>query len=180
MYMFYVLHHIREQSTNLTILVSVQLVLKMIAGLLPEDKGKVVGGSVQVNGVDSKDDSIVWSNVVSYVDQIDRLHGYLTVQETLKFAFDCRFGGTHRGPFMPTGDDVDKLVKELDEQGWLVDLILRSVGLKRVADTFVGNEKVRGVSGGEKVRFVFRDVLARSGLLVHSSDVCNYEKVKAF
>ena len=123
----------------------------MIAGLLPEDNDKVVGGSVQVNGVDSKDDSIVWSNVVSYVDQIDRLHGYLTVQETLKFAFDCRFGGTHRGPFMPQVDDIEKLVKELDDEGWLVDVILRSVGLKRVEDTFVGSEKVRGVSGGEKV-----------------------------
>ena len=36
-------------------------VLKMIAKLLPEDKNRVIGGSVQVNGVDSKDKDIVWS-----------------------------------------------------------------------------------------------------------------------
>ena len=125
----------------------------MIANLLPQDSSHTLGGTVEVNGVDSQDDEIVWSNVVSYVDQIDRLHGYLTVKETLNFAFDCCYGGTHRGPFINEDTpDVNKLVKQLDEDGWLVDVIMRAVGLKRVEDTFVGNDKVRGVSGGEKKR----------------------------
>lgn len=34
-----------------------------------------------------------------------------------------------------TDPDVDKIVKEMDEDGWMVDLVMRSVGLKRVEDT---------------------------------------------
>ena len=68
----------------------------MIANLLPTDSKHKLGGSVEVNSIDSQDKEIVWSNIVSYVDQIDRLHGYLTVKETLTFAFDCCYGGTHR------------------------------------------------------------------------------------
>ena len=37
----------------------------MIANLLPEDSKRVVGGSVEVNGLDSKDNDVVWS--VSFV-----------------------------------------------------------------------------------------------------------------
>ena len=33
----------------------------MIAGLLPEDDRHNVGGSVEVNGVSSKDENIIWS-----------------------------------------------------------------------------------------------------------------------
>ena len=145
--------------------------LKMIAGRLPESgsrsgKGcrrgprKIIGGKVEVNGVNSKDSDIVWSNVVSYVDQIERLHGYLTVKETVDFAFDCCWGGTHRGPFVQSSPDAEALLQEIDKERWLVDLIMRAVGIKRVADTYVGNERVRGVSGGEKKRVSVAEMLA--------------------
>lgn len=74
------------------------------------------------------------------------------------FLFLCR--GTHRGPLHGPGEDVDKLIQELDEEGWLVEIILRAVGLKRVKDTFVGNDKVRGVSGGEKKRVTVAEMMA--------------------
>ena len=96
----------------------------MIADLLPEDSRHIIGGSVEVNGIDRKDDEIYWTvssvdiselfrlglinhvhisaheqsssfpckNIVSYVDQIDRLHGYLTVKETVEFAYQCCWG----------------------------------------------------------------------------------------
>lgn len=41
------------------------LVLKMIANILPQDKKHVVGGTVEVNGVDSGDEDIVWSVSIS-------------------------------------------------------------------------------------------------------------------
>ena len=147
--------------------------LKMIAGRLPESGNggggggcfrrgprKIVGGNVEVNGVHSKDKDIVWSNIVSYVDQIERLHGYLTVKETVDFAFDCCWGGTHRGPFVQNSPDTDALIRKVDKERWLVDLIMRAVGIKRVADTYVGNERVRGVSGGEKKRVSVAEMLA--------------------
>jgi ABC-type glutathione transport system ATPase component len=56
--------------------------LKMLAGILPEDKDHVVGGEVTVNTITPKTKGIVWSNVVGYIDQIERLHPYLTVKET--------------------------------------------------------------------------------------------------
>jgi ABC-type multidrug transport system ATPase subunit len=132
----------------------------MIAGLLPRDAKNTVGGHVTVNGVDSTDKDIVWSNVVAYVDQIDRLHGYLTVKETFDFAFQCRHGGTHRGPRTIENDpDVDKIIQELDANGYIVDLIMRVIGLKRVENTFVGSEKVRGVSGGERKRVTVGEMM---------------------
>ncbi|KAL7540199.1 hypothetical protein ACHAXR_009936 [Thalassiosira sp. AJA248-18] len=139
--------------------------LKMIANILQKDSKHSVGGSVHVNGIDSRDGDIIWSNLVSYVDQIDRLHGLLTVEETLDFAFNCCYGGSHRGggAFIPprgSDDDVDKAIKELDEEGWLVDIIMRMVGLTSVKDTLVGNNRVRGVSGGEKKRVTVAEMMA--------------------
>ena len=49
-------------------------VLKMIAGLLPEDGTHAVGGSVEVNGVNSKEKDIVWS--VSFVASAFRPHRF--------------------------------------------------------------------------------------------------------
>jgi ABC-type glutathione transport system ATPase component len=56
--------------------------LKMLAGILPEDKDHVIGGEVAVNTITPKTEGVVWSNVVGYIDQIERLHPYLTVEET--------------------------------------------------------------------------------------------------
>jgi len=129
--------------------------LKMIAGLLPKNSKSSISGSVSINGVESTEKNLVWSNIVAYIDQIDRLHGYLTVKETMQFAWDCRNAGTHCSPrFKQDVNDADikKLVAELDEEGWLVNLVLDAIGLTRVKDTFVGNDKVRGVSGGQRKR----------------------------
>ena len=144
--------------------------LKMIAGRLPQSGNgcyftssgprKSVTGDVEVNGINSRDEDIVWANVVSYVDQIERLHGYLTVKETVDFAFDCCWGSTHRGPFFQSTPEADAILQEVDNERFMVDLILRAVGIKGVADTFVGNESVRGVSGGEKKRASVAETLA--------------------
>ena len=50
--------HFYSLESTTSILLSV---LKMIANILTEDSRHIVGGSVQVNGVDSKDNDIVWS-----------------------------------------------------------------------------------------------------------------------
>ena len=135
--------------------------LKMIANLLPCSSKASLSGSVTVNGVAPTDSSIVWSNVVAYVDQIDRLHGYLTVQETLDFAYDCRQAGTHNGPRIKevSSAEIKKLISQLDEEGWMVNLVLGAIGLTRVKDTFVGNDKVRGVSGGQRKRVTVGEMM---------------------
>eukprot|EP00547_Thalassionema_nitzschioides_P003473 CAMPEP_0194202806 /NCGR_PEP_ID=MMETSP0156-20130528/2735_1 /TAXON_ID=33649 /ORGANISM="Thalassionema nitzschioides, Strain L26-B" /LENGTH=1424 /DNA_ID=CAMNT_0038928407 /DNA_START=109 /DNA_END=4383 /DNA_ORIENTATION=+ len=127
--------------------------LKMLAGMLPEDKFHEVGGTVQFNKVTPKSKDVVWSNVVSYIDQIDRLHPYLTVKETCEFAWRCCTGGTHKSPFHGTGPEIDAEIEKMDKDLHAVMAVLDAVGLTRVKDTFVGDqETVRGVSGGEKKR----------------------------
>lgn len=127
--------------------------LKMLAGILPEDKDHVIGGEVAVNTITPRTKGVVWSNVVGYIDQIERLHPYLTVKETWDFAWKCRSGGTHRTPLHGDGPEVDATIKNMDDGMYRVMVILEAMGLTRVKDTFVGDqETVRGVSGGEKKR----------------------------
>lgn len=68
----------------------------------------------------------------AYVRQQDVFYPYLTVRETLTFAATLRLGQT----------DVPKVV----------DSILTQTGLSKAADTIVGDDKIRGVSGGERKR----------------------------
>jgi ABC-type multidrug transport system ATPase subunit len=133
--------------------------LKMIANNLHKSKDHVVGGTVSLTGVSPAKD-VIWTNLVSYIDQIDRLHPFLTVFETCKFAWLCRTGGTHRKPYFGQGEEVDETIKKMDDELFIVNKILDAVGLTRVKDTFVGGEGiVRGVSGGEKKRVTVAEML---------------------
>jgi ABC-type multidrug transport system ATPase subunit len=134
--------------------------LKMIANNLHTSPNHVVGGTVSVSTVTANDPGVYWSNLVGYIDQIDRLHPYLTVQETAEFAWRCRTGGTHRRPYFGTGPEIDALIAQLDAQLVTVNKILDVLGLSRVHDTFVGDAStVRGVSGGEKKRVTVAEML---------------------
>ena len=126
--------------------------LKMIAGILPEDRHHEVSGTVQVNELTPFTQDVVWSNIVGYIDQIDRLHPYLTVKETCDFAWHCRSGGTHKHP-STTSPEEDEQIQKLDNEEYFVTTVLESMGLKSVQDTFVGDQDtVRGISGGERKR----------------------------
>lgn len=76
------------------------------------------------------------------------------MKETLDFAWQCRYGGTHARPFYDMDDpSVQEAVEKLDDEDWIVNAVMEGFGLTRVKDTFVGdNVSVRGVSGGEKKR----------------------------
>lgn len=111
----------------------------MIADNLHKSKNHTVGGSVLINGVAPSD--VVWTNLVAYIDQIDRLHPFLTVYETCEFAWRCRSGGTHRKPWYGEGPEVDAAIEKLDAEMMMVNKILESMGLARVKDTFVGDQQ---------------------------------------
>ena len=139
--------------------------LKMIANKLSKAPGEIVGGSVSVNGIE-EEKGVYWSNLVSYIDQIDRLHPWLTVWETCEFAWKCRSGGTHRMPWWKEGPEADALVKEFDENFQLVTKVLDGLGLTRVKDTFVGDQStVRGVSGGEKKRVTVAEMFCTDAVI---------------
>ena len=131
----------------------------MIADVLYRSKDHTQGGVVSINGVSPRK-GVYWSNLVSYVDQIDRLHPFLTVYETCEFAWKCRSGGTHNEPWYAKSGEAESIIREMDDEMRVVNRILEVLGLARVKDTFVGDQqRVRGVSGGEKKRVTVAEML---------------------
>ncbi|CAM6089346.1 unnamed protein product [Calypogeia fissa] len=90
-------------------------------------------GEIYVNG-ELVDDS--FKRISGYVMQDDALFPMLTVRETLLYSARLRLSNS-----MP-----------LAEKKIRVDNMIKQLGLTHCADTRVGNEKVRGASGGERRR----------------------------
>ncbi len=103
--------------------------LDILAGRIPADR---YSGDVLVN---NKLMSNRFKGKIGYVMQSDQLYPLLTVKETLYFAARLRLKGITR-----------KDCKAL------VDMTLDLLRLSAVADSYVGNEQIRGISGGEKRR----------------------------
>jgi len=74
--------------------------------------------------------------IVGYVVQDDIISGTLTVRENLMFSANVRL------PKDVSDDEREKRVKK----------IIQDLGLESCADTRVGTEFLRGVSGGERKR----------------------------
>ncbi|CAN0473936.1 unnamed protein product, partial [Laminaria digitata] len=72
----------------------------------------------------------------AYVKQEDVFYSQLTVKETLMMAARLR---------LPSS-------MSLDGKTAMVDELMNKLGLSKVADTIVGDEKTRGISGGERKR----------------------------
>eukprot|EP00903_Cladosiphon_okamuranus_P018818 g17309.t1 len=137
--------------------------LKALAGRLKHNGGHIKTGSVTYNG--STDDSGKFSlpKVAHFAEQADRHLPTMTVEETLKFAFDCMSGGTHGLPLREGdegfSDEQKELVSWMDSKNLKVNMILRSLGLTNARDTIVGNNSLRGVSGGERRRVTLGEMI---------------------
>ena len=95
----------------------------------------VVSGEIYINGHgNSKIED--HKSVIGFVPQEDIVYPDLSVRENLLFA----------GRLMLPGGTTSAEISEL------ADATLASLGLSRVADSLVGDEKRRGISGGEKKR----------------------------
>ncbi|BBN10593.1 ATP-binding cassette, subfamily G (WHITE), member 2 [Marchantia polymorpha subsp. ruderalis] len=90
-------------------------------------------GAVYANG-EMIDES--FKRISGYVMQDDALLPMLTVRETLMYSARLRLPG----------------LMAYDEKKTRVENMINQLGLKQCADTRVGNEKIRGVSGGERRR----------------------------
>jgi ABC-type multidrug transport system ATPase subunit len=127
--------------------------LKAVAGRLSTVNGETMEGTVQYNGLSLQDEKNIYvENVISFVGQLDWHAPRLTVKETFDFAFQCKSGGTHIPKQLVTTDDAKDFVKKLDEADAMPMNIMEFLGLENVANTFVGNSDVRGVSGGQRRR----------------------------
>eukprot|EP00449_Zooxanthella_nutricula_P033071 CAMPEP_0198493568 /NCGR_PEP_ID=MMETSP1462-20131121/4098_1 /TAXON_ID=1333877 /ORGANISM="Brandtodinium nutriculum, Strain RCC3387" /LENGTH=232 /DNA_ID=CAMNT_0044222265 /DNA_START=35 /DNA_END=730 /DNA_ORIENTATION=+ len=101
-------------------------------------------GQVWVNGQERN--SATFQRIAAYVGQEDRMPAHWRVREALEFnaALKCR-GKRAVG---------------------LVDSLLEAFGLAGVADTYIGGDSVRGISGGQRRRVTLaRGVAAQASLL---------------
>ena len=109
--------------------------LNALAFRVPRGPGAEITGTVLADGRLVQTPGQM-ARMSAYVEQEDALFALSTVRETLMFAAQLRLG-----PDVP-----------LEEKKRAVELVIADLGLVAAADTCVGNEVIRGISGGERKR----------------------------
>lgn len=133
--------------------------LKAIAGMLPQgefssgypDKKHLTGQILYNNLVCSGEGAdetkrTLFQNLVAFVRQSDVHAPRLTVAETFLFSGNCK------------DEHIRKNKKGTATDG-KVGLTMEGLGLSHVQDTFVGNEQIRGVSGGQRRRVTLGEMI---------------------
>ena len=108
--------------------------LNVLAARLPVAKGQTLSGSIVVNDTLRNEDA--FKRATAYVTQDDVLYSHLTVRETIQLS-----------AFFSLPASISKESKEA-----MAEEVIQELGLTRAADTIIGNDRARGVSGGEKKR----------------------------
>lgn len=144
--------------------------LLALAGKL--DSELRVSGSVTYNG--HKLDEFVPQRTSAYISQHDLHIGEMTVRETMDFSGRCQGVGTRYDKLVELSrrekqagikpdPDIDVFMKAIAVEGQetslVTDYILKILGLDICADTIVGDEMRRGISGGQKKRVTTAEML---------------------
>ncbi|KNA08458.1 hypothetical protein SOVF_162410 isoform A [Spinacia oleracea] len=136
------------------------------------DKELKVSGRVTYNGHDMNE--FVPQRTAAYISQHDVHIGEMTVRET--FAYAARFQGVgyryemlaelsrrEKEANIKPDRDIDLFMKasavEGEEENVVTDYILKILGLENCADTMVGDEMIRGISGGQRKRVTTGEML---------------------
>ncbi|CAK9224005.1 unnamed protein product [Sphagnum troendelagicum] len=137
--------------------------LLALAGKLDSDLK--VKGSVSYNGY--KLEEFVPQKTSVYISQNDLHVGEMTVRETLDFSARCQGVGTRYDMLVELAKrekeagiwpekDVDVFMKAISvegqEQSLITDYVMKILGLDICANTLVGDNMRRGISGGQKKR----------------------------
>lgn len=107
--------------------------LHALAGRIKYNPKLKLYGTRYINGEVISGDSMI---PAAFVEQGVNFFPHMTVRETLKFRVEL------------------KLASQLSRKGQdeMVDELIKLVGLSQAADTIVGDDRVRGISGGEQKR----------------------------
>ncbi|KAK1370267.1 hypothetical protein POM88_036359 [Heracleum sosnowskyi] len=144
--------------------------MQALAGKL--DRVLEVSGNVTYNG--HRMDEFVPQKTAAYVSQNDCHIPEMTVRETLAFSARCQGVGSHyemlvellrreKEANINPDLDIDLYMKaaamEGQEASVVTDYVLKILGLETCADTVVGSEMKRGISGGQKKRVTTGEML---------------------
>lgn len=144
--------------------------LLALAGKL--DKTLQFSGNVTYNGHGLQE--FVPQRTAAYISQHDVHIGEMTVRETLAFSARCQGVGSRYDMLaelsrreaaanIKPDPDIDVFMKaaatEGQEESVVTDYYLKVLGLEVCADTMVGDEMVRGISGGQRKRVTTGEML---------------------
>ncbi|XP_050384707.1 pleiotropic drug resistance protein 1-like isoform X3 [Argentina anserina] len=144
--------------------------LLALAGKLDPDLK--LSGTVTYNGHGMNE--FVPQKTAAYISQYDLHIGEMTVRETLAFSARCQGVGTRydmlaelcrreKAAYIKPDPDIDVFMKataiEGQEVNVVTDYILKILGLEACADTLVGNDMLRGISGGQRKRVTTGEML---------------------
>ncbi len=108
--------------------------LNVLAARVPVTKAASLTGNITING--QQRDESQFRKISAYVLQDDLMYPHLTVYETLYLAAQFFISGA----------------VEEEKREAIVQSVMRDLGLMSCRDTMIGDERVRGVSGGERKR----------------------------
>ncbi|XP_020415180.1 pleiotropic drug resistance protein 1 isoform X3 [Prunus persica] len=144
--------------------------LQALAGKLNLDLK--LSGRVTYNGHEMNE--FLPQKTAAYISQHDLHIGEMTVRETLAFSARCQGVGTRydmlaelsrreKAANIKPDPDIDVFMKAIATEGQEVnvvtDYILKILGLEVCADTKVGNDMLRGISGGQRKRVTTGEML---------------------
>ncbi|KAL6842793.1 hypothetical protein ACP4OV_027637 [Aristida adscensionis] len=158
--------------------------LKALAG--KQESGVKVNGRVTYNGRGVEE--FPPGRTAAYIGQDDRHNGDMTVRETLAFSAKCQGVGdrydllaelTRReAEANVTPDhDIDVFMKLESANGGkrnvVTNYIMQILGLKVCADTLVGNDMARGISGGQRKRVTIGEMLVGPARVLFMDEISN-------
>ncbi|GLE01496.1 hypothetical protein PINS_up010326 [Pythium insidiosum] len=167
--------------------------MKILSGRFPVDKDVKVTGDITFNGRPRQEILPRLPQFVAYVDQHDKHHPMMTVQETVDFAYACNGGGTltnfekdflMKGNATETAEAVataETITKAMPQ------IVLNLLGLTGCKDTVVGDAMIRGISGGQRKRvttgemmFGKKNVLIMDEISTGLDSAATYDIVNSF
>lgn len=113
-----------------------------------------VEGETTYSGIPRDEMVKKYKNQLIYVPELDEHFPFLTVQQTLEFAIGCktpsvRIDNVSRSQYIST----------------IKDLYTVLFGLNHIEKTLVGNDFVRGISGGQRKRVSIAEAMATRGTI---------------
>lgn len=156
--------------------------LLALAGRLKSDLQ--TSGDITYNGHGLKE--FVPQRTSAYVSQQDWHIAEMTVRETLDFSARCQGVGSKYDMLLELSrrekmagikpdEDLDLFIKALalegNDAGLVVEYILKILGLDNCADTLVGDEMLKGISGGQKKRLTTGELLVGPSRVLFMDEV---------